>query len=134
MEAHFEPAPIIIAERFHFHKRDQKSGESMVDSVADLRRLDTNCKFGAYVDNALWDHFVCGLSNETIQRKLLVEKELTMIKVVDLATSLLSAEKNSQAMHASEGNVRALKTQSNYLVTVVAKKDTILTNVLVECR
>ena len=106
MEAYFKPAPIIMAEQFHFHK----SGEAIANFVADLRRLATNCKFGAYLDDALWDRFVCSLSNETIQRRVLVEKELTMTKAVDLATSLLSAEKNSQAMHLSEGGVRALKT------------------------
>ena len=26
---HFEPRPIVITERFRFHKRDQKPGESI---------------------------------------------------------------------------------------------------------
>ena len=47
MEDHFEPVPIIIAERFQFYKRDQKSGETIADFVAELRPLATNCKFGS---------------------------------------------------------------------------------------
>ena len=47
MEDHFEPVPIIIAERFQFYKRDQKSGETIADFVAELRRLATNCKFSS---------------------------------------------------------------------------------------
>ena len=47
------PAPIVIAERFHFHKRDQRAGESIADFVAELRRLATNCKFGTHLEEAV---------------------------------------------------------------------------------
>ena len=52
MEDYFEPVPIIIAERFQFYKRDQKSGETIADFAAELRRLVTNCKFGAHLNDA----------------------------------------------------------------------------------
>ena len=32
-----EPRPIIIAERFRFHKRDQKPGESIAVFLSELR-------------------------------------------------------------------------------------------------
>lgn len=50
---HYEPWPIIIVECFHFHKRDQHSGESIAEFVAELRCLATPCKFEAYLDEAL---------------------------------------------------------------------------------
>ena len=87
MEDHFEPAPIIIANRFQFYKHDQKSGETIADFVAELRHLATNCKFVAHLDNALRDHFICGL-NEAIQKRLLLKKDLTMTKAADLSLSL----------------------------------------------
>ena len=67
--------------------------------MAELRRLVTNCKFGAHLDDGLRDRFVCGLNNEAIQKKLLLEKDLTMTKAVDLSLSLQSADEMSQAMH-----------------------------------
>ena len=85
MKDHFEPVPIIIAECFQFYKRDQKSGETIADFVAELRRLATNSKFRAHLDDGLRDRFVCGLNNEAIKKRLLLEKDLTMSKVVDLS-------------------------------------------------
>ena len=49
LQAHYEPKTSIIAERFHFHKRSQHTGESITDFVAELRpwiihtNVDWNC-------------------------------------------------------------------------------------------
>ena len=80
LTAHFKPKPITIAERFRFYKRQQRQGESMADYVAELRRLATACEFGAFLDDALRDKFVCGLQNENIQRRLLSEADLELKK------------------------------------------------------
>ena len=125
MENHFEPVSIIIAERFQLYKCDQKSGETIADFMAELRRLATNCKFGAHLDNALRDRFVCGLNNEAIQKRLLLEKDLTMSKAVDLSLSLQSADEMSQAMHPgklSDGRVGVLKASSQQLCYHCCKK------------
>ena len=34
-----DPKPLVIAERFHFHNRNQASGESITEFLAELRRL-----------------------------------------------------------------------------------------------
>ena len=41
---HYEPKPVVIAERFHFHKRSQALEESVVQFLAALRHLATHCK------------------------------------------------------------------------------------------
>ena len=64
---HFEPKCAIIAERFHFNKRDQSSGESVAEYDAALCKVATYYKFGIYLEEALRDGFVCGLCNEGIQ-------------------------------------------------------------------
>ncbi|KAJ8348953.1 hypothetical protein SKAU_G00275420 [Synaphobranchus kaupii] len=38
LTAHFSPKPLVIAERFRFHKRNQEEGESVTVFVAALRR------------------------------------------------------------------------------------------------
>ena len=50
---HYEPQRVIIAERFHFHKRDQAAGESIADFDAALRKLATHCDFGATLEDTL---------------------------------------------------------------------------------
>ena len=68
LKAHFEPKPLIIAQRFHFHRRDQAPGESVAEYLAELRCLASKCNFGAYLDEALRDRLVCGQWSETIQK------------------------------------------------------------------
>ena len=120
LEGHFEPTPIVIAERFHFHKRDQRAGESIADFVAELRRLATNCKFGAHLEEALRDRFVCGLNNEATQKRLLIENDLTILKAIEIATNLESVERSTHVMKSSkpgvsvEANVKAINTQPCY--------------------
>ena len=70
--------------------------------MAELRCLATHCSFGAdFLDQALRDRFVCGLANEAIQKKLLLEADLDLAKAVKIALSLEGADKSSRAMHGA---------------------------------
>ena len=70
---HFEPKPLVIAERFYFYSRSQKAGESIAEFVAELHRLAAHCEFRDYLNEALRDWFVCGLLHGGIQHRLLSE-------------------------------------------------------------
>ena len=109
LRKHFEPKRAIIAERYHFHKRNQAVGESIADYDVALRKLATNCKFGDYLEDALRDRFVCGLSNEAIQRRLLSEPDLTLTKAMDLAQAMEAAERNSKSLKGTEFAIRKLR-------------------------
>ena len=98
LKAHFEPKSLVIVERFHFHKRDQTSEETVSEYIAELRRLATKCVFAGHLDEALRDRFVCGLRSEATQKKLLTESALTIAKAVEVALSMEAAHKNAQAM------------------------------------
>ena len=67
LKKHYQPALSVIAERFQFHKRTQKEGESVAEYVAELKRLLNHCQFEAYLDDALRDRLVCGLRKESTQ-------------------------------------------------------------------
>ena len=60
----------MIAERFRFH-RSQVAEESIMEYIAELRRLVANCDFGDYLDEALLDRLVCWPLSDSIQRHLL---------------------------------------------------------------
>ena len=49
LRAHLKPKPLIIAERFRFHRRNQGENESIYQYMAELRRLADRCEFGAYL-------------------------------------------------------------------------------------
>ena len=67
LSKHYESKRAVIADWFHFHKRDQTEGESVTDYKASLWELAQYCKFGDHRDDGLRDIFVCGLQQETIQ-------------------------------------------------------------------
>ena len=106
LEKHYNPKPLEIAQSFHFGTRKQESGESISDYVLALRRLAVHCNYGEFLDRALRDRFVCGLSNPKIQNKLLNTEELTFEKACRVANSMEMAERNTQEFHptSSESN------------------------------
>ena len=54
LKGHFEPKRNVVAERFHFHRRNQNPEESVTEYVAELRCVAARCSFErAYVEEAL---------------------------------------------------------------------------------
>lgn len=98
---HYSPKPLIIAERFRFHKRNQEDGKSVAQFVADLKRLSEHCEFGMVLNDTIRDRLVCGLSNESIQKRLLSEANLTLKKAIEISTSMEMASREAQHLSAS---------------------------------
>ena len=94
---HFEPKRSIIAERFHFHKRDQTAGETVAAFDAALRKLAVHCYFGEVLQDTLRDRFVCGLRHDAIQRRLLSETSLTYDKTLEIAKAMEASDKDARA-------------------------------------
>lgn len=84
---YLNPKPFVIAERFRYHKRDQKQGETIMQYISELRNLAMHCNFGDYLGYTLHDRFVCGLHNENIQKNLLSKEDLTLLKTVKTAVA-----------------------------------------------
>uniref|UniRef100_A0A1X7U4Y2 Retrotransposon gag domain-containing protein n=1 Tax=Amphimedon queenslandica TaxID=400682 RepID=A0A1X7U4Y2_AMPQE len=96
--SHFEPEPRVIAERFHFHKRDQKERELLPDFVVELRRLASKCQFGAHL-MMLSEISLSGQRNESMQKILLMEKAFKFNIAVEKALQFEVAEVNTKAMN-----------------------------------
>ena len=92
---HYEPKPIVIAERFHFHKREQHEGEGVAAYSAALKKCSEHCAFGTFLEEALRDRFVCGLRSKQTQKRLLAEKELTWKAAVEIALAMEVADKQA---------------------------------------
>ena len=102
-----EPKPLVIAERFHFHRRNQGTNESIADYVAELRSLASSCQFEAYLDEAPRDRFVSGILSEATQRSLLSQEKPTFVTAI---LTRKEAEKNAkQLQEREEINVRVRK-------------------------
>ncbi|XP_037273492.2 uncharacterized protein LOC119165415 [Rhipicephalus microplus] len=95
LDAHLAPKPSTIGERAKFYRRAQHEGESLPEYVAELRKLSQSCQFGANLDEALRDRFVCGLLREDVQRVLFTEDDkLTFPRAVERALAMEAARKN----------------------------------------
>jgi len=95
LDRHLAPKPLIIAERFRFHRRNQNAGESIADFCVAIQKLSEHCQFGTTLNDALRDRLVCGLANEHIQRKLLVEAALTYDRAKTIAIAAETAVKDA---------------------------------------
>ena len=99
---HYMPKPLIISERFKFHKRNQKEGETVAAYVVELKKLTIYCEFGAFLNEALRDRLVCGLKSENIQKKLLSEADLDFEKAIKISTAMETAEKDTLSFTGTE--------------------------------
>ena len=95
LDNHLSPKPLVIAERFRFHKRDQNEGESIPVYVAELRKLSEHCDFKANLSDALRDRLVCGIKNANIQKRLLSESDLKLDKAIEIATAMETAARDA---------------------------------------
>ena len=59
-----------------------------------LQKLAETCEFGRYRDEALRDRLVCGISSQTIRRKLLGEADLSFqLKARDIVVGMELTDK-----------------------------------------
>lgn len=87
---YFKPTPNKRAERMKFHRRNQKSSESIADYIVELKAMADSCVFGDFLDDALCDRLIGGLLNTKLQMKLInQEKDL---KFEDAKTIALNYE------------------------------------------
>ena len=97
LQKHFKPKPLVIAERFRFHKRNQLKTESTSEYIiAELRRLSEHCQFGEGLSDALRDRFLCGLHNDGAQKRLLTD--LTLNRALEIAISMETTDAGKSHM------------------------------------
>ena len=112
LKSHFEPKPLVIAERFRFYKRNQNATETVLEYAAELRHLAISCEFEAFLDSALRDNFVCGLRSEHVQKGLLTEADLTMTRAVEIAQAKETASRDAKDLKGSGSTAISKLTQS----------------------
>ncbi|KAL5489233.1 hypothetical protein EMCRGX_G018302 [Ephydatia muelleri] len=98
---HLAPKPLVIAERYRFHKRDQKEGETVREYVSALQKLTEHCDFQDHLEDTLRDRLVCGLRDVTLQKRLLTKEDLTFARAVEMAETAERAEKDAAELQVA---------------------------------
>ena len=91
---HYRPTPSETVQRFKFHSRSRKPGESVANFVAELRVLAEFCNFGSSLEEMLRNQIVCSISDSAVQRRLLGEVPLSLEKALQLAQGMETAARN----------------------------------------
>jgi len=98
LKSHYAPEPLLIAERYKFYMRNQKSGESISEYLLVLRKLSQTCKFEGFLPQALRDRLVCGIASDSTRKRLLCVRDLDLKKASEMALAEESATANAENM------------------------------------
>lgn len=109
LKNHFDPKPSEIVQRYKFDSRSRKQNESVLDYVAELRRLAQDCNYGDTLQQKLRDRIVCGINDDRIQRRLLAEADLTCEKALAIAVAAETATKNAHDLQNSSAKEKCFK-------------------------
>ena len=101
MAQHHSPPPSEIVQRYRFHMRFRQPGVTVVTYVSELRALAQWCSFGESLDDMLRDRLVCGISDDSIQRRLLSESSLSFQKPLEIAQGHEAAARNAREIQCS---------------------------------
>ncbi len=102
-----EPTRSVIAERFHFHRRNQTASETIAEYLAALRQAALHCNF-----DALRDRLVGGLRTEAIQKRLLSETDLTLTNTAKIAQGMEAADRNTRSLKGTDPVIHQLTSRT----------------------
>ncbi|KAI7806716.1 hypothetical protein IRJ41_010699 [Triplophysa rosa] len=132
LKNHFNPKPSEIVQRWKFNSRNRHPDETIVEYVAELRKLAQDCNFGDTLTVMLRDRLVCGVNDDGIQRRLLAEDGLTFETALRKAQAIEAANKDMADMHKDKGklelsweNVSKIKDSSELLQDILRKQETV---------
>ena len=96
--------------RFRFNSCVRNNGESVAAFPARLWELADKCKYQAdiiiiIVKELARDHLVCGIHDDCLQRRLLIEPNLTYDKAFELAQIHEAAERNAKELRTAQPGI-----------------------------
>ena len=96
LKDHFSLKQSEIVQRSKFYSRLRKPGENVSSYVAELHALVDHCSFGNSLDIMIRDRLVCGINEDSIQKRLLTEcDKLTLDKAIRIAQCYETAQKDA---------------------------------------
>ena len=94
LRSHCDPKQLEIVERYKFHTRVRRPGETIPTSLSELRALSAHYNFDSSLNDMLRERLVCGINNNQMQKRLLSEPRLTLEKATAIAQSMELAAEN----------------------------------------
>lgn len=93
-----------------FNNRNQQDGESILNYVAELKRLTSRRNFAETLSKTLRDKLVCGdiqdKIREQIRKRLLAEAKLKYVKAFEIAVATETATRDAAGQQADNEQVK----------------------------
>ena len=89
-------------ERWIFNNRNQHDTESIDAYVGELRLLAKTCDFGTLEDSLIRDRIVCGITDQTVQKRLLQTADLKLKFCIDMCRTSEASVSRLRQMGQSE--------------------------------
>lgn len=106
LKTYFSPKRNRIAQSVDFFKRNQLEFEKVADFAVELQALSKYCVFGDFLDKALRDKFIAGVTNTKIQGELMnSEDNSSFEQAVAKAKVLEQIEEDMAKMKIKNGAV-----------------------------
>ncbi|KAJ1138955.1 hypothetical protein NDU88_005334 [Pleurodeles waltl] len=134
LDKHYLPRKSTIMELCYFGKREQGKDETVEEYITGLRKLAASSKFGALVDERIWDQFVLKCSSDKIIEELWLKDEPPLEKAICVAKRVermmncvmeLSANKKVVTGEAGKSEDVVCEVWSKEFVNEKKKEDTI---------
>ena len=92
----------IIYERYKFNNRAKNSDESIDAYATVLRDFASSCNFGVLKEEMIRDRIVCGITDNSVRRKLLQISDLVYDKCIDVCRAAEATKSQLSAMRAND--------------------------------
>lgn len=113
LKTYFSPKRNRIAQSVDFFKRNQQEFEKVADFAVELQALSKYCVFGDFLDKALRDKFIAGITNTKIQGELMnSDDNSTFEQAVAKAKVLEQIEEDMAKMKSKHGGVNRVNTNA----------------------
>ncbi|XP_072398354.1 uncharacterized protein [Diabrotica undecimpunctata] len=115
LKKHFSPKTSEIVCRFKFYRRNQQIGETISVYLKELQKLAEPCGFAVSLDIMLRDRLVCGITDESLQQKLLATDKLKLKDAQDMCFTHEVAVESLAVLRESEpsADVNAVSFRKN---------------------
>ena len=122
---HINPVKYEVTERANFHNIKRNMQEPVQDFILRIQKQSSFCNFGDQLENQLRDKIVAGINEAEIQKKLLMEHQLTFQKAKEICLTFANV---NQAIGNQQQVLWTTKSHKNFNKNV-AKKSTIIAQV-----
>lgn len=95
---HFKPTRNVIFERYIFGNCKQDKGEPIDAFITQLREKAASCEYGELKEDLIRDRLVLGVCDETVCRRLLREKKLTLTSAIEICQAAEMTDMSLKAM------------------------------------